>query len=1454
VPVLDLVARPEAVPRTRGLVREVLDGWGEAALRDDVDLVLSELLANAVLHAPGPARVVVERDTAGVRLEVRDTSPVPPLRRISGRSATTGRGLNLVNALCSSWGVSERGDGEPGKSVWCVVGGVEQELPDVDLDVDALLAAFDDDEDDEPTAAEVRLGAAPVLLLLEAKDQLDGVLRELALAEAAGDLPQDVVEAVSAATRRFAPARIQLRALLTGAVAGGQDRVELVFRLPTGLAEAGEAYLQALRTADTFARDRRMLSLESPIEHRVLREWYVEGLVAGLRAVAQGGTPARWEGFEQRLLRELHVLDERHRQAQLGAQLQRVTALLAAAETVQQIADTAVNEGVLALGASGGTLNRVEDSTTVPVTEAGEDAGLAARYHAVPAQDRHVGPSTQALRTRQPVWVEGREEVDSRFPLLRALQPGVVSVAALPLLVAGSALGVLRLSWSAPHAFSDTERDFLDGLAVQTAQAVARADALQRLRDLRDELDRLVRSTGEIRSTDLGVLRSLYADAPVGIAVFDADRRYLRVNEVVAAANGVPAADHVGRTVAGVSPHARAEDLARFDALLDRVLVGAEPLEEELDLRRHGGPVWRTSWFPVVDARDRVEAAVVLTVDITGQRRAEQRTRALALLGDRLGSDRTPEAVLEAVVDAVVPELADWAVVHLRDARGRVTCPVVRHPDPQREDLLRRTLGRFPVRAGQPFGAGRVLQTGRTERLPPVDDALVARLGVQDTAMAAAVLEVGAGAGAVVPLVAGGLVLGALSVSRQRAEGLSVEDLAVVEDVGRRAGVALEGVRARATTTRLEIALDAAGVGSFDWDVRSGALAWDERMYRLFDLDPSTELTLEGYLARLHPDDVERVLAVLEQTVADVGELELLYRVRTPDASERWLEARGRALPGPDGTAQRVVGTAVDVTDRQEGSARAERTLELMADAFFSLDRSWRFTYVNREAERLLGQPREVLLGRDYWECFPGAVGGPFEERYRRAVRTGEPARFEEWSAPLERLFEVRAHPAREGLSVYFSDVTGRRETARQRDRALERLSLLNEVGAALTATLDVDEGLSRLAGLLVPALADLVTVDLSDDGDVRGARSVVTVASDPRKAEGMLRAEQLLARRHNPGSAVHQVLHGAALVHVEVTPEHLARVVADPEQRAVYEQLQVRQVVVVPLVARGRVFGALSLIRTGDEVDPFTADDLALAQDVGQRAGLMVDNAAQYTAQRMVAEGLQRSLLPELPQVAGLAIGAAYEPSSSAALVGGDWYDAFVLPGGGVGLVIGDVMGHDLAAAAAMGQLRSVLRTCAAYGDPPALVLDRLDHLVTSFAMADLATVVYAQVDRHADGSAVLSWANAGHPPPLLLRPDGSCAWLDDGSSIMIGAAVGQVRESAEQALEPGSTVLMFTDGLVERRGRDLDAQLEDLAATVARLAGEVDGPGDLCRRLLASVRRDADTDDAAAIAVTLV
>ena len=213
----------------------------------------------------------------------------------------------------------------------------------------------------------------------------------------------------------------------------------------------------------------------------------------------------------------------------------------------------------------------------------------------------------------------------------------------------------------------------------------------------------------------------------------------------------------------------------------------------------------------------------------------------------------------------------------------------------------------------------------------------------------------------------------------------------------------------------------------------------------------------------------------------------------------------------------------------------------------------------------------------------------------------------------------------------------------------------------------------------------------------------------------------------------------------------------------------------------------------------------------------------------------------------------AAYEPSSAHASVGGDWYDVFSLPGGTVGLVIGDVMGHDIAAAAAMGQLRSVLRSVAADGEGPAVVLRRLDELVDAFAMADLATVVYARMELRPDGGGVLCYANAGHPPPLLLLPDGSSRYLVEGHSPMVGAPSVAPREQAREVLPAGAALLMFTDGLVERRGVDLDEALAGLRERAVALWAERPPLAALCEALMAGADRGTATDDAALLAVHL-
>jgi PAS domain S-box-containing protein len=220
---------------------------------------------------------------------------------------------------------------------------------------------------------------------------------------------------------------------------------------------------------------------------------------------------------------------------------------------------------------------------------------------------------------------------------------------------------------------------------------------------------------------------------------------------------------------------------------------------------------------------------------------------------------------------------------------------------------------------------------------------------------------------------------------------------------------------------------------------------------------------------------------------------------------------------------------------------------------------------------------------------------------------------------------------------------------------------------------------------------------------------------------------------------------------------------------------------------------------------------------------GVQIDASERVRAdarEHSTVLALQRSLLPVLPLVPGLELAARYLPGSERAEIGGDWYDVLPLPDGSTGLAVGDVMGHDIQAAASMGQLRSVLRSYAWEGHSPAGVLDRLNQLVCGLGMAKLATCVYARIEpATADGPAVLRWANAGHPPPMLKLPDGTVQVLTDGASLLIGVnrRPGAERGSASLPVQPGATLLLYTDGLVEDPDRDIDDGLDLLRQTLA-------------------------------------
>ncbi|SNR71558.1 PAS domain S-box-containing protein [Blastococcus mobilis] len=418
-----------------------------------------------------------------------------------------------------------------------------------------------------------------------------------------------------------------------------------------------------------------------------------------------------------------------------------------------------------------------------------------------------------------------------------------------------------------------------------------------------------------------------------------------------------------------------------------------------------------------------------------------------------------------------------------------------------------------------------------------------------------------------------------------------------------------------------------------------------------------------------------------------------------------------------------------------------------------------------------------------------------------------------------------------------------------QAERAQERLALMAEATSTLIATLDMSELLERLAGLCVPLLADWVYLTLLDE--YGGIRDAVARHRDGREAD--LREFTALHVMHLPphSPSRRSITTSQPVLLAELTPEIIAEAITSTGAREAFHRLGGSSVLTVPMVARRRTLGAIALVR-GPGERAFTRDDVELIEDLAGRAALAVDNVRLYQREHAVADTLQRSLLPVLPEVPGIESAAHYVSASSAADVGGDFYDLLELPDGSVGIVVGDVVGHDVAAAATMGHLRGVLRACIwdAEDAGPGHVLARVDRTVQGLRVASLATMVYARGLRPT--APGLPWrlhvANAGHPPMLLRSPDGAVRVLEGITGMLVGVDAGTQRDTVVLEVPPGSTLIAYTDGLIERPGADMDQGINELCARVAAAPVEA-GPRELCE---AAVSGALDhRDDVALIAV---
>ena len=468
----------QSVSRVREFVAHEVRALNRADLADDAVLVASELATNAILHAGGLAAVRVAPVADGVRIEVHDRTRVPPTMARASLEAMTGRGLRLVASLSTRWAAEPNNDG---KVVWAELSGGPGLAS---ASADDLLDLWDDDAWEDAKAAPARhtvsLGDVPTALLLAAKAHVDNLVREFTLAArgaesgVSSEVPAHLASLIQTVVNRFADARQEIKRQAIAAANQGLPHVYLQLTLPAEAAEAGEEYLRALDEADSYCHAARLLTLETPPQHRVFRHWYVGQLVAQLRAAAAGAPPPPSESFEDRLLAEIDRAASVQKSSARAARLYQLSAALARAATPEAVAAAVLEQGLPALGASGGGLLLATDADrlAVPVT-LGYDDEVVERLRAE-SKDAEL-PAAVALRTGEPVWLETREERDSRFPELTSLERGTVSVCAVPLVVGDRRLGALRFSFPRPHLFDEDERRFVLALAALAAQALDRA-------------------------------------------------------------------------------------------------------------------------------------------------------------------------------------------------------------------------------------------------------------------------------------------------------------------------------------------------------------------------------------------------------------------------------------------------------------------------------------------------------------------------------------------------------------------------------------------------------------------------------------------------------------------------------------------------------------------------------------------------------------------------------------------------------------------------------------------------------------------------------------------------------------------------------------------------------------------------------------------------------------------
>lgn len=1010
------------------------------------------------------------------------------------------------------------------------------------------------------------------------------------------------------------------------------------------------------------------------------------------------------------------------------------------------------------------------------------------------------------------------DDVPAAGPHSQAIRSRVKSMVGVPLAVGDRVIGVVHAATFTPHAFTQEDLQLLELVAERAGVAIENAGLYDSEQQARREAEETAWRMGVLQSVTAALSESVTSAQVADVMVEHA------VNALGAVAGLMALATEDDTQLEIIRAHGYPEEMLQkwrrfsLDATLplsEAVRTGRSVwLESVADRERRyphllstlnlpdhalaaipmkvegrslGGMVFRFERPRVFEERETafmialvrqaslaLERARLYEAEQDARREAELAQLRLAFLAEAgtilSGSLRIPDA-MQSLARLAVAFLTDLCLIDLVGEDGTIDRVAAVHADAERQglaDLLR--INYVPHPDG-PTPTVRVIRSGTPEFEAQMSDEFLRRT-TRDAEHLRIVKELGFQSYLCVPLQSRGRVRGSLTlVSCHPERRYAAADVSLAQELARRASLAIDNGELYETA------------------VRAGREA-----ERAADRTAALQSVTAALAEALTPAEVAEV--IVERGLAALSAVAGSIVLLSPDRTELILL---RAFGYPDEVIDPWKRFPVDATVPLAEAARSGEPIFLGS--------------AEEMEERFPEMAAKTLGGNGAWAAIPLTVEGRTVGAI--GVSFSNPRAFSDEDRTFMLALARQCAQSLERARLYEAEQSARAEA----EEAEDRLTFLAEASEVLSSSLDIEITLTTIARLAVPRLADWCTIDLLDDAD--SIRQVAVSHRDPSK-EPLVRAlrDAYPPEREPPHSIWKVLLSGQPELATEIGDHGLVARARDPMHVKLLRQLGIHSHMVVPLRARGRTLGAVSFV-FGESPRTYEPKDLALAEDLGRRAAVAVDNARLYDLQRNIAATLQRSLLPKsLPDIPGMELAARYRAAGEGNDVGGDFYDAFEVAGGTWILAIGDVCGKGPQAAAVTGLARHTLRAVAIQEPRPSRMLSMLNEAILNELGDDrFCTVCCLRAKRGPNGVRMTICAG-GHPLPLVLRADGSLETAGR-PSMLLGVLPDVELTDHAIDLQVGDAIVLYTDGVVEEDRTAVERGALRLARIVQSCAG---------------------------------